>query len=129
MSSTPRQIQEISITWTDNKSQPILVSDFRNVGLTVVGTGNVSVLASKAKPVGGQFGDGTIDFTIPSTIDNSYATVAIYDETVLTNNWVTSLVVAGSTKIAEIDINELTWICLVRNGSGVDAFVTVSDNQ
>lgn len=129
MSSTPRQIIEIKVEWTDNKSQPILVSDFRNVGLTVVGTGSISVLASKSAPTGGTSGSKEIDFTSPSTIDNSYAQVAIYDETVTTNNWVTAITVAGSTKLAEVDINELSWICLTRTVDTVDATVTVSDNQ
>ena len=129
MGATPRQIYEIPITWdSNNRSQPILVSNFRNVGLTVVGTGNVSVLASKSAPAGGEKGTKVIDFNSASTINNSYATVAIYDETVLVNNWVLSLVVAGSTKLGEVDINELSWICLQRSGSGVDASVTVADN-
>ncbi len=126
---TPRQIYEIPIVWTDNLSQPILVSNFRNVGVTVVGSGSVSVLASKHFPTGGQEGSDVIDFTAPSTINNSYATVAVYDETVIVNNWVLALVVAGATKLGEVDINELSWICLSRNSADVDATVTVSDNQ
>lgn len=126
--TTPRQIFEIEIKWTNNQSQPILVSNFRNVGLTVVGTGSVSVLASKSAPSGGIDGTKEIDFTQPSTIQNSYAQVAIYDETVITNNWVLSLVVAGETKLGELDINELSWICLIRDTDTVDASVTVSDN-
>lgn len=126
---TPRQIIEIKIEWIDNKSQPILVSNYRNVGFTAVGTGSISVLGSKSKPFGGASGSETIDFTAPSTITNSYAQVAIYDETVTTNNWVTAITVAGSTKLAEVDINELSWICLTRTVDTVDATVTCSDNQ
>lgn len=130
MSSTPRQIIEIKIEWTDaGQSQPILVSNYRNVGLTAVGTGSISVLGSKSKPSGGSNGSEEIDFTSPSTIDNAYAQVAIYDETVTTNNWVTAITVAGSTKLAEVDINELSWICLTRTADTVDATVIVSDNQ
>lgn len=128
MGSTPRQIYEIPIIWTNNQSQPILVSNFRNIGLTAVGTGSISVLASKSAPAGGQTGSKEIDFTQPSTIDNSYAQVAIYDETVITSNWVLALVVSGSTKLGEIDTNELTWICLTRTADTVDATVTVADN-
>ncbi len=127
MSATPRAIHEIPIVWTNNKSQPILVSNYRNVGFTAVGIGSISVLASKSAPVGGEKGNKVIDFTIPSTLQNSYAQIAIYDETVVANNWVLSLVVAG-TKLAELDTNELSWICLVRGGIEVDATVTVSDN-
>lgn len=126
---TPRQIYEIPITWTNNLSQPILVSNFRDVGLTIVGTGSISVLASKSAPIGGTDGSKVIDFTSPSTIDNSYATVAIYDETVVSSNWVLALTVAGATKLAEVDINQLSWICLSRDSDGVDASVTVCDNQ
>lgn len=129
MSTSPRQIYSIPITWTNNKSQPILVADFRNVGLTAVGTGSITVLASKQYPSGGKDGNREIDFSAPSTIDNSYTQVVVYDETITTGNWVTALAVSGSTKIAELDINELTWICLSRSGGGVDAFITVSDNQ
>lgn len=128
MSSTPRQIYEIAIKWNDNKSQPILVSDFRNIGITAVGTGSISVLASKSAPAGGSTGTKEIDFTIPSTLNNSYAQVAIYDETVVTNNWVLALAVAG-TKLAEVDTNELSWICITRDADTVDVSVTVTTNQ
>lgn len=129
MSSTPRQIIEIPIVWTANKSQPILVSDFRNIGITAVGTGDLSVLASKSKPNGGSTGSEEIDFTVASTINNPYAQVALYDETVTTNNWVLALTVAASTKLAEVDINELSWICLVRTADTLDATVTATTNQ
>lgn len=129
MSSTPRQIYEIKIDWTNNQSQPILVSDFRNIGITAVGTGDVSVLASKSKPTGGSLGSEQINFLSPSTINNSYVQVAIYDETVITGNWVLALTVAASTKLAEVDINELSWICLTRTINTVDALVTVTTNE
>jgi len=121
--SAPRTVNTIPITWTSNKSQPILVADYRNVGITIVGTGNVSVLASKEKS------DTPTDFTAASTIGNSHATVVLFDETVVANPFVTVLTVAGSTKLAELDTNLVTWICLQRSADTVDAFVSYSDNK
>lgn len=124
--NTPREIHKYPIVWTNDLSQPIPVSDFRNIGLTIAGIGSVSVLGSKDKTV------EPIDFASSSTLANSYATIAIYDETVTTNNWVTSLTVNNATKLAEIDTNLLTWICLSRTTASidnpVDAFITVADN-
>lgn len=121
--SAPRSVRTIPIKWTANKSQPILVTDFRNVGLTVVGTGDVHILASKAKV------DTPIDFTTSSTIANSYAQVVLFDETVVSSPFVTALTVAAATKLAEIDTNLLTWICVVRSADTVDAFISYSDNK
>lgn len=121
--SVPRNVKKETITWTSNLSQPILVTDWRNIELTVVGTGSVSILASKDKTI------DPIDFSSPSTITNSYATIALYDETVTSSNFVTTLTVSGSTKIAEIDSNLLTWIAVSRSDDTVDAFITYSDNQ
>jgi hypothetical protein len=121
--SVPRNVKKQPITWTSNLSQPILVTDWRNIEITVVGTGDVSVLASKDKTI------DPIDFSSPSTITNSYATIALYDETVTSSNFVTTLTVSASTKIAEIDSNLLTWIAVSRSADTVDAFITYSDNQ
>lgn len=123
MAQTPREIFKIPITWTNNVSQPILVSDFKNINLTVVGTGAVSVLGSKDVQV------DPINFASPSTISNSYATTIILDETVAPVAGATTLTVAGATKIGRVDTNTLTWIALSRNLNTVDAFITISDNQ
>jgi hypothetical protein len=123
MSQNSRNIQTKALIWTNNKSQPISVADFRNVDLTIVGTGNVTVLASKGK------WDVPIDFTSASTIGNSFAQIVIFDETVVATPFVTTLTVAGATKIAEIDTNVLTWICITRSADTVDGFITYSDNQ
>jgi len=120
--SVPRMIVQEKITWTNNKSQPIFAGDFRNIGITIVGTGTLSVLGSKSRQ------QDPIDFTAASTLANSYATIVLADETVA-NTYATSLTVSGSTKIAEVNTNELGWICLSRSGSGVDAFVTMTDNR
>lgn len=119
--STERNIQKIQVVWDGNVSEPIFVGDSRNVGVTAVGTGTLSIRASKDTEL--------VDFGVASTINNSYATVVIADETLTTSNYVTSLAVAGSTKIGEINTNLVSWIALVRSSSAVDAFITVTDNQ
>lgn len=116
----PRDIKEYAIVWTDNKSQPIFVGDFRNVALSIVGTGTVSVQASTAKDV--------VDFTTASTITNPYATVVLADLTVA-STYATSLAVSSSTKLAEVNTNLITWISLTRSEDTVDCIVTLSDNS
>lgn len=120
----PRDIKKVPIVWTSNKSQAIFCGDFRNIELTVVGTGSVSVLGSKDLNTAST----PPDFTSPSTIANSYAAVVIADETVA-NNYVTALAVTAETKVGEVNTNILTWICLTRTVDTVDAFVTLTDNQ
>lgn len=116
----PRDIKKQDIQWTSNKSQPIFVADFRDIVITAVGTGTIQVLATADKEI--------VDFTIASTIDNSYANVVIADLTV-PNTYSTSLVVSTSTKLGEINTNLVGWICLTRTAGSVDAFVTYCDNS
>ena len=116
----PRDIKQIPITWTSDKSQPIFVGDFRDVVLTIVGTGTATVLASADKEV--------VDFTIASTIDNSFATMVIADMTTA-STYATSLAVAGTTKLGEVNTNLLTWICVTRSAGTLDAFITICDNS
>ncbi len=120
--SVPRMIVQEKINWTDNLSQPIFAGDFRNIGITLVGTGSISVLGSKSRQ------QDPIDFSQPSTLSNSYAIVIIADETIA-NTYTNSLSVVGSTKIGEVNTNELGWICLSRSADTVDAFVTMTDNR
>ena len=122
--ANPRDVKKIPITWTGNYSQAIKADDFRNVELTVVGTGSVQVLASKDKnPT-----DTPPDFTATSTITNSWAPVVIADETT-PNTYATSLAVSASTKIGEVNTNVVTFVCLLRSVNTVDAFITITDNQ
>lgn len=120
----PRDIKEIPITWTANKSQPIKVADFRDIGLTLAGTGILTVLGSKQKNPA----DTPPDFTVSSTISNSFVAVVIADETVA-NTYATTIAVSGSTKLAEVNTNLLTWVCIQRSVDTVDAFLTTCDNS
>ena len=120
----PRDVKKIPITWTNvggtDYSQAIMVADFRDIDLTIVGTGTVTVLGSADKEA--------IDFTASSTITNSYAAVVIADLTAA-NTYATSLSVAGATKIGEVNTNLLGFICLTRSVDTVDAFITTCDNS
>lgn len=119
----PRQKHKYAIVWTNDKSQPIPVTDFRDIVLTIVGTGTAGVLGSADY-------DPTkaIDFTVASTIGNSYANIVIADLGVA-NAYATTLIAAGSTKIGEVNTNLLTWICITRSANTLDGFVTVCDNS
>ena len=124
--ANPRDVKQIPITWTSNKSQPILVSDFRDVVLTIVGTGTATVLGSTLVP---KTSSATpVDFTASSTITNPYATMVIADLTT-PSTYATSLAVTGATKMGEVNTNLLTYICVTRSVNTLDAFITVCDNQ
>lgn len=122
-----RIVKETPITWTTvggtDYSQPIAVADYRDVGITLVGTGTITVLGTKQWNTSGS----APDFTSPSTITNSYAAIVIADETT-PNTYATTIAVAGATKLAEVNSNLVTWICLTRSINTVDAFVTYCTN-
>jgi len=119
----PRDIKKYPITWTGNRSQPIFVGDFRDIDLTIVGTGTATVLGSADKALS----NDAPDFTIASTISNSYATMVIADLTT-PSTYATSLIVANATKIGEVNTNLLMWVCITRSANTLDAFITVCDN-
>jgi hypothetical protein len=116
----PRDIKKQSITWTANKSQPIWVGDFRDVVLTIVGTGTATVLATASKEV--------VDFTAASTIGNAFATMVIADMTAA-STYATSLVVAGATKLGEVNTNLVGWVCITRSADTLDGYLTYCDNS
>lgn len=125
----PRDVKSIPIVWTATEegaslSQPIKVADWRDIGLTIVGTGTVTCYGSKQKNPD----DTPVIFTDASTIGNSFVALVIADETT-PNTYATTLAVADATKLGEINTNLLTWICLGRNSDGVDAFITHCDNS
>lgn len=128
MSANPRDVKKFPITWTTvgrtDYSQVIKCDDFRDIGLTVVGTGDLQVLASKEKNPA----DLPPDFTASSTIGNAYAAIVIADETV-PNTYVTTLTVSSETKLAEVNTNLATFVCLTRSSDSLDAYVTVCDNS
>lgn len=117
--SNSRKIKQYPITWTNDLSQPIFCGDFRNIGITIVGTGDIQVLGTKDI--------NKVDFSASSTLSNSFAAIVIADETVA-NTYSTTISVSASTKLAEVNTNDLQYICLSRSGSGVDAFVSLTDN-
>ncbi len=117
-----RTTQIIPITWTSNKSQPICVSDFRDITLTIVGTGTAGVLGSA-----GAVND-VIDFTSSSVIGNAFANVVIADLTAA-NTYATTLAVTGATKLGEVNTNALTWICITRSADTLDGYVLLGNNQ
>lgn len=129
--TNPRIIRKTSIEWTFNSddslwySQPIQVSSFRDVGITVVGTGDVQALGSKQWDNNQQI---IPLFTDPSIISNSYVAVIIADETT-PNTYVTTFSVSASTKIGELNTNMVTYVCLTRSTDTVDAFLTYCDNS
>lgn len=119
---TPREIRKIPITWTADKSQAIFVADFRNIVLTIVGTGTATVLGSVEKTT------EPVDFGSPSVLGNTYAEIVIADLTVA-GAYATTLIVAGATKLGEVNTNLLTWIQITRSAGTLDAFITVCDNE
>ena len=128
----PRQVRKTKITWTQPDpmgpwySQPIFVADYRDVGITIVGTGDVQALATKE--LYNSNVDTPVDFTVSSTISNSYAAAVIADETT-PSTYVTTFTVAGATKFGEINTNLVTFVCLTRSVDTVDAFLTYCDNS
>lgn len=122
--ANPRDTKKIPITWSDDLSQPIKINDFRNVVITLVGTGAIQVLGSAEKnPT-----DTPPDFTAPSTIDNAFEAIVMADLTA-PNTYATTISVTSATKLAEVNTNLLTFISLSRSVDTVDAYVTVCDNQ
>ena len=127
--ANPRLIKKYPITtWTDvggtEYSDPIFVGDYRDIVLTIVGTGTASVLGTTELLASQE----PVDFTAASTIDNSYVPVVIADLGVA-NTYATSLIAAGNTKMGEVNTNLLTWICVTRSVGTLDAFITSSDNS
>lgn len=126
----PRDVKQLNkIVWTPHGgstyiSQPIKVADFRDIGLTLVGTGTITVLGTKQKNAS----DTPPDFTASSTIDNAFAAIVIADETT-PNTYATSIAVSSSTKLAEVNTNLMTYIALTRSVGTVDAYLTVCDNS
>lgn len=116
----PRDIKQIPITWTDNLSQPIFVGDFRNVVVTVVGTGKVFVNGTADKDL--------VDFTSASTLANSHARIVIASLTVA-NTYDDEIGATAGTNLGEVNTNLLTYICLERDLDTIDAFITLSDNS
>jgi len=92
----------------------------RNVIVTVVGTGTVVIHGSaQALPP---------DFSATSTISNSHAVIVVADYSLATNQYVTSIIVAGATKICELNTNFLTWMGIQVTAGSPEVIVTITDN-
>lgn len=100
----------------------IFGGDFRNLLMTVVGTGTVIVYGSTQKD--------PPDFSAPSSILNSYAPIVLADYS-LSNTYydgAAGVVAAGDTKIVELNTNLLTWFAIHRSVDTVDVLITETDN-
>lgn len=97
--------------------------DYRNQVLTVVGIGTVIVYGSVQKD--------PPDFTLPSTIGNSYAPIVLADYSIQNTyyNGASGVVVAGATKIVELNTNLLSWVAIHRSANTVNVKLTETDNQ
>src|ERR1035437_3630373 len=105
------------------KNAICFAGDYRNQLITIVGTGNVLIYASAQRL--------PPDFTLPSTIDNSYTTVMSADYQAVGTYYTgaAGVAVSSSTKIVEINTNLLTWIGIHRSAEGVDVKITEGDNS
>jgi hypothetical protein len=126
--ANPRIVKRYPITFTNHAgtyySAPIFAGDFRDIVLTIVGTGVVAVLGSADVPTP----PNPPDFTATSTITNSWIPQVIADLRAA-NTYATSLTISSSTAMGEVNTNLLTWICVTASTSTVAAFITVSDNS
>lgn len=104
----------------DNQNSICFAGNHRNQVIGIVGTGTVTVYGSMQKE--------PVDFTAPSTIDNLYAVIVLADYSLSSSNYVTSLAVAGTTKIAELNTNLLTWIAIHRSANTVDVKLIETTN-
>lgn len=99
-------------------------ADFIDAVLTVVGTGTI-IVAGSAQEI-------PPDFSAASTITNSYTPIALADYSLATSpilDGATGVVVAGVTKLVELNTNLLTWIGINRSVDTVDVLLTETNNQ
>lgn len=127
-----RVITAIPVEWeiaNPLQSKAIGVANYRDVDMTVIGSGTVNVLASKNAVKGPESpGIKVTDFNAASVLGNSYGPIVIADESV-PNTYSTAITVANSTKLCEINTNLVTYICIQRDSADVDVEITVCTNQ
>ncbi len=94
--------------------------DFRNIMITIVGTGEVTVFGSiqQLPP----------DFSDTQTITNTYAAIVLADYSLQNTYYDGVVTVSGETKIVELNTNGLTWFGILRDNEDVQIIVTVTDN-
>lgn len=95
-------------------------ADWRDILITGVGNGILSVF--------GSIQQAPVDFTLASTITNSYVPVVLADYTTPNTYFSGSVTVAG-TSIVELNTNLLTWIGIQRSVNTVDAVLTKTNAQ
>jgi len=107
---------------TDGKTA-FQCTDFRNLLITVVGTGNVKIYGScqKTPP----------NFSSPSTITNSYVPIVLADYSTPNTYYAGSagVSVTADTAIVELNTNLLTWIAIERSLNTVEVLLTETNNQ
>jgi hypothetical protein len=98
-------------------------ANWRDILITLVGTGNVKVL--------GSIQELPPDFSAPSTITNSYAEITLADYAIPATFYAgnAGVTVAGATALVEVDTNLLTWIAIVRDVDTVDVLLTITNAQ
>lgn len=96
--------------------------DFRNILITLVGTGTVKFH--------GSIQNLPPDFTAGSSIFNSHAPIMAADYSLPNTYWAgaTGVIVSNETKIVELNTNVLAWFGIERSDDTVDVIVTVTDN-
>lgn len=109
----------------NNETAIAFSADFRDIVLTVGGTGTVIVYGSAQK--------SPPDFTIGPSITNSYVPIALVDYSLVGSGayypGATGAVVAGTAMIVECDTNLLTWIGIHRSAPTVDVLLTITNAQ
>ncbi len=99
--------------------------DFRDIVMTLVGTGTVIVYGSAQRL--------PPNFAAASTISNSYAPIALVDYSLEGSTafipGATGGTVANETKLFELDTNLLTWIAVKRSVNTVDVLLTETNAQ
>lgn len=99
-------------------------SAWRDIILMAIGTGTVVVHGSTQRQ--------PVDFNAASTINNAHVPIALADISLVTSNYIagaTGVVVAGATKMVELNTNLLTWIGIHRSVNTVDVIATKTNAQ
>lgn len=97
--------------------------DFRNLLVTAQGDGTIQVF--------GSIQNNPPDFSITSTITNSYVALMLADYTlanVIYDGTAGVTVTGGDTVTVEANTNVITWFAIKRSADTVDVIATVTDN-
>lgn len=99
--------------------------NFRDIVLTLVGTGNVKAYGSAQKL--------PPDFSQTSTLANSWTPISLVDYSLVGTGaffaGATGVSVSNATKLAELDTNGLTWFAIKRSVDTVEVLATIFTAQ